>query len=528
MCLVIDRRGFLRLAGAGLAGGVVAGCTKGRPAAKPARSLAPSPPATSSPSPSPALPTGPPPWASLRLDGELLRPGGRGYDAGRLLFSPRFDAVHPAALARCATAADVQRCVAFAARYRVPLALRSGGHSYAGWSTGRGLVIDTSPLSGVRVSGDHATVGAGAQLIDVYDRLAASGRAVPAGSCATVGLAGLALGGGIGVLDRAWGLTCDNVTAVQIVTADGRLRSCDAGHDPDLFWASRGGGGGSFGVVTSFTLRVRPVPSITVAFLRWDWSHAARVLAAWQALAPVAPDAVWSNCQLAARPGSGTPKVSVGVAALDAGLQRAFVAALLARVGAVPASNFAETLSYRRAMLLEAGCADRTVAQCHVAGRTPQGQLARPPYAAKSDFVGRPLSSAGIAAMVAGIEVRQAMRGVQEGSVALDAFGGAISRVGVSDTAFPHRAALCSVQYIASWAAGSSVSTVDTNLTWLRDFHARMRPYVTGGAYLNYADAELPAYQQAYWGANYQRLQRIKAAYDPGRLFTFAQAVRPA
>ncbi len=457
----------------------------------------------------------------------MLRPDTAGYDAARQLFNPRFDEVRPAALARCASAADVQRCVEFASRYGVALSLRSGGHSYGGASTGPGLVLDTSALAGVTVSGDTVTVGAGAQLVDVYDRLAAHGRAIAAGSCPTVGIAGLTLGGGVGVLSRGWGLACDSLIAVDLVTADGRLRHCDRAGDTDLFWACQGGGGGSFGVVTALTYRTRPAPDVTVAFLRRDWRYASEVLAAWQSLAPSAPDSVWSNCHLLSRADFSTPKASVGVASLSVSGQRNFVSTLTAAVGAAPASSFAETLSYRQAMLLQAGCSQRTVLQCHRADRAPTGQLPRAPFAAKSDFITRPLGAAGIAQVVAGVERRQAMRGAVEGGIAFDAAGGAIGRVGADATAFPHRDALYSAQYTAAWTVKDSASTVDANMAWLRGFHDRMRPYVSGGAYVNYADPDLTDYPAAYWAANYPRLQRVKAKYDPHELFTHPQAVRP-
>src|SRR5262249_30296381 len=234
----------------------------------------------------PATPAAPD-WAGLagRLQGRLLRPGKGGYAAAARVYNPRFDATaHPAAVARCASDRDVAQCVRFAADSGVPFALRSGGHSYPGWSTGPGLVIDVSGLGTVTVdrASGTARIGAGAQMATVYAALATRGVGIAAGSCATVGIAGLTLGGGVGVLTRAWGLTCDSVRELDVVTADGTLRHVDATHDPDLFWALRGGGGGSLGAVTSFTLATRPAPTVSTFYLAWSWSHAAAVLDAWQ------------------------------------------------------------------------------------------------------------------------------------------------------------------------------------------------------------------------------------------------------
>ncbi len=159
------------------------------------------------------------------------------------------------------------------------------------------------------MSGTTATVGAGTRLIDFYHGLAAKGRAVPGGSCPTVGIAGLTLGGGIGVTARAYGLTCDSLESLQIVTANGAVLTATAspGQYSDLFWACQGGGGGNFGVVTSFTFRTAAGPEPVLFSLSWPWSQAARVVAAWQSWAPNAPDALWSNLHLAAAPGGTTP-----------------------------------------------------------------------------------------------------------------------------------------------------------------------------------------------------------------------------
>ena len=168
-------------------------------------------------------------------------------------------------------------CISFARRFGLPIAARSGGHSYAGWSSTTGLMVDVGPMQSFRVDGSRVTVGAGLRLIDFYTQLAARGLAVPGGSCPTVGIAGLTLGGGVGVLGRQYGLTCDNLVGLEMVTADGRIRQVDAGHDPDLLWASQGGGGGNFGIATSFTFTARPLASLTQFFLSWPWSQAARV-----------------------------------------------------------------------------------------------------------------------------------------------------------------------------------------------------------------------------------------------------------
>ncbi|WP_218026754.1 FAD-binding oxidoreductase [Nocardia inohanensis] len=210
-------------------------------------------------------------WAGLRnrLSGSLLLPQDSGYERAKLAFNPRFDDRRPAAVAKCGTVSDVQACVTAAAGTGITVAARSGSHSYAGYSTpDDGLIIDVGGLDGVEVRSDGtAVIGAGARLMPVYAGLADAGRCLPAGSCPTVGIAGLTLGGGIGVLAGKYGLTCDSLVSAEIVTADGTVRTASATSEPDLFWALRGGGGGNFGVVTSFTFRTQPAPRPAVAKL---------------------------------------------------------------------------------------------------------------------------------------------------------------------------------------------------------------------------------------------------------------------
>lgn len=169
-------------------------------------------------------------WQALRQalsTRRLLQPGQAGYPQARLLFDPRFDGQRPAAVAYCRTPGDVATCLSFVRRFAMPVAARSGGHSYAGWSGTTGLTVDVTEMNSFRLgAGGTVTVGTGLHLIDFYHRLAEHGLAVPGGSCPTVGIAGLTLGGGVGVLARAFGLACDNLEALQIVTADGSVLRC--------------------------------------------------------------------------------------------------------------------------------------------------------------------------------------------------------------------------------------------------------------------------------------------------------------
>jgi FAD/FMN-containing dehydrogenase len=469
-------------------------------------------------------------WAGLARDlsGRLVRPGDAGYTVARRLFDPRFDGIRPAGVAYVASPHDVATCLAFVRKFKLPVAARSGGHSYAGWSSTSGLIIDVSHLSGVHVSGSTATVGAGARLIDFYNGLAGSGRAVPGGSCPTVGIAGLTLGGGIGVTARAHGLTCDNLESVEIVNANGSIYTATATNHPDLFWACRGGGGGNFGVATSFTFRTTPAPSPVLFFLSWPWSQAANVIAAWQSWAPHAPDAMWSNLHLAALPGGSVPTVSVGGCYLGSiGGAANLLDELYAKVGSNPSGHFLNQFSYLSAMLIEAGCGSLGYKACHLPWQSSGGQLSRVPQFAKSDFFTRPLSANGIATLLHGVESLQGVAGAAGGvgGIAFDALGGAVNRVAPAATAFVHRNALFGAQYTTDWTAGAAAGGVNRQHAWLRSFWSSMRPYASGQAYQNYIDPDLTNWRQAYYGANYARLAQIKKIYDPTRVFTFPQAV---
>jgi FAD/FMN-containing dehydrogenase len=521
------RRTFLR--GLAVSGTALATACIG-PEAAPSPSPSPSASATATVTPgtpSPVPTVAPPDWDALRsaLRDGLVRPGDPTYDAARVLYNTRFDAVRPQAIARCATAEDVRECVRFARTYGVRLALRSGGHSYGGWSTGQGLVIDVGRMSAIDVQNGQVTVGAGARLIDVYDAVAARGQGVPAGSCPTVGVTGLTLGGGVGVLSRAWGLTCDDLVAAQVVTADGQVRECDDTREPDLFWALRGGGGGSFGVVTSLTLRTHPATALAIGFMSWPWPRATAVVSAWQAWMSGAPDALWSTLHL--QTGAEGPEVTMHAVLTGATAALASHFDTLVAVTGAPSYREAGVRTYRDVMLLEAGCLGRSVAQCHLQGTTPEGQLGRDTFIAKSVVAPAALSSSATAALVDGIGSTIGRSDIGGAAVLLDSLGGAVARVAPSDTAFVHRNAFAIAQLYGSWDAAAPAAVVDGTTAWLRQLHATVRPLVGRGAYVNYADADLTDWEDAYWGANYARLRQVKAKYDPDRLFDFPQAVRP-
>ncbi|HEU0115279.1 MAG TPA: FAD-binding oxidoreductase, partial [Thermomicrobiales bacterium] len=236
--------------------------------------------------PSLAAPATPAPVA---LTGDVIWPSDPAYDEARLDFNSRFSRF-PLAVIVCSATIDVQNAVKWARAHDIPLRARSGGHSYEAYSVvDSGLVIDVSGLASVAVDLAHgeATVGAGNKLGALYTSLGAAGVTIPAGSCPGVGVAGLTLGGGIGVLSRRDGLTCDNLRAVELVDANGDLLHVSERDHSDLFWALRGGGGGNFGIATSFTFRVTPMGSLATCSASWHWTDAPAAIDAWQRWAPV-------------------------------------------------------------------------------------------------------------------------------------------------------------------------------------------------------------------------------------------------
>jgi FAD/FMN-containing dehydrogenase len=473
----------------------------------------------------PEATTGSPPWGELakKLSGRLVLPSDPDYLVSAQLYNERFDHLRPAAVAFCQSSIDVQHAVEFARRHEVPMSVRSGGHSYGGYSSGPGLVIDVSPMALVTVGPTTARVGAGTRLIDMYARLASLGRTVPGGSCPTVGIAGLALGGGIGVLGRQLGLTCDSLESLEMVSADSRLISADASDNPDLYWASRGGGGGNFGVVTSFEFNHHPLPELAVFTLEWPWAAAGDVLGTWQSWMQGAPDPLWSNCQLLAEASVGT---HVRVTGVYCGAATALATELDRLIGPLgtPSYRFVGPEDFMTAMLIEAGCAGDTVGQCHLPSENPAGVLERSAFATKSLFVDAPLPEQATVAVVEAISRFNAQAPGLGGAVIFDSYGGAIAEIAPAATAFVHRRALASIEMSVSWSGRSHPAEPPQAAGWLAQVAGDLGLYASG-AYLNYIDPTLSDWAVAYYGTNLTRLQQVKRQVDPDDVFRFAQSI---
>lgn len=488
----LPRRAFLRIAGVSAAGAVVAACGPDTPSA-PVASTAPAD-TTSAPPAASRLPTGPPNWDDLRsrLTGGLVRPGADGYATAKHGFNQLFDGNNPVAVATASTVEDVQACLKAAAG-RVTIAARSGGHSYAGYSVPEGgLVIDVAGLNKIDVQGGKAVIGAGAKLGDVYAALAKAGRALPAGSCPTVGIAGLTLGGGIGVLARKYGLTCDHLSSAQVVTADGRVLTASADSEPDLFWALRGGGGGNFGVVTEFTFDTDPAPDLTVFSLRFPAGSAAGVLGAWQQWIAAMPPELWANLVLS---GGSPVQCRVGGCYVGgaAGLTT-LLNNLTTNAGARPTQRVVKSLDYLGAMKYFEGSSDRQS------------------FVASSRIITAPVDAAQVVAVADG---RTGM------DLLIDGLGGAVAGPAKNATAFWHRDALASVQVYAPATAKTRTKVAQS----VGEAVAGLAAAGAGGGYVNYIDPALPDWKAAYYGDNANRLADVSRKYDPQNVFRFGQGV---
>jgi FAD/FMN-containing dehydrogenase len=464
-------------------------------------------------------------WAKLAssLQGTLVQPSSPAYGVDRLLYNSKFTDLFPRAIAYCASADDVARCVDFVASHDVKLAARSGGHSYAGYSSCNGLVIDVSRLAGITVdtTANTARVGTGAQLIDVYNEIGSHDRLLPGGSCPTVGIAGLTLGGGIGVFARRYGMTCDNLRSVSLVTADARHVTADRTHHSELFWASQGGGGGNFGIVTSFEFDVHPMPEVTLFTLQYPWAAADTMLHAWQEWIGSTPDELWSNCQLLSQGQYGYLAQVAGVYCGSPSALASLLSPLRSAIATAPTYSFNGSNAYLAAMEIEAGCSGLTIAACHVA---PQGELARSAYSAKSSYVDGPMTSEQVSSVIAAVERLSDEAPYLGGGLAFDAYGGAINAVKPGDTAFVHRDKLACIQATYSWSTSSTASEIDAGAKWLTWLGAEVFTPSTG-AYQNYIDPTLADWQRAYYGSNLERLVKTKKYYDPENRFHFAQSI---
>jgi hypothetical protein len=357
-------------------------------------------------------------------------------------------------------------------------------------------VLDMSGLDGISVAEDGvATIGAGARLGPVYAALHTHGRTLPAGCGPTVGIAGLTLGGGIGLLGRRYGLTCDRLVGAQVVLPDGRLVECDHDHEPDLFWGLRGAGGGQFGVVTSLRFDTVPEPMTTRIEAHWSDIALEQLVSAWQTWAPDAPDELTAGLTLVSVPGAPVQATLSGAATLDEGSIRKLLREFVHRAGVAPTIDLRTGLPYYR---LKDTFADPRDA--------PGGALR-----IRSEFFSRAMAQRTLASLLTQLG---GPRTTGRRQITFTAMGGAYNRVGEDATAFAHRGERFLLEHIAE--AGDP---------WVDSSWATAHADGSGRVYPNFPDPALDDWAVAYHAGNHPRLAAVKNAYDPYRFFDFPQAI---
>jgi FAD/FMN-containing dehydrogenase len=428
------------------------------------------------------------------MAGIVVLPDSPEYESIRRPAIPRFADTRPAAIIRCTTAADVVEALAYARRAKQPVVVRSGGHSFAGTSSTDGVVIDLSPMAGVALSRGRAVIGAGTRLGDVYDALAARGRTIPAGCGPTVGISGLTLGGGLGILGRTYGLTCDSLRAATVVLADGRTVECSDVDNSDLLWALKGGG--APGVVTTLVFDTVPAPDSTAFHLTFPPARAAEILDRWQRTSPDTADAVAASCLLSASGDLDRAPVVVVFGAVVGD----------AAYGDRVVDGFAEgaATDVRRHGTHRETKRWLTMVDNH-GGPEPEDAH----MYARSEFFRRDLPPETVTALVE--RLTAARLPGQSRELDFSPWGGAYNRVPADATAFPHRAERFLLKQSVTAPAGEPVDP------WLDESFALTRPYGSGGVYANFPEPGLA--DVAYHGANTTRLRKIRSAYDPDGVF---------
>ncbi|MER5862950.1 FAD-binding oxidoreductase [Kitasatospora sp. NPDC002040] len=448
-------------------------------------------------------------WESLRrqVDGTVRLPGEAGFEENSSAFNKRYAGVTAAGVLSVGSVADVARGIAWAREQGLPVVARGGGHSYAGQAATTGLVLDLHVLDAITVDrgSELVRVGGGVRSGQLYAELQRHDLAVPLGNSDEVGIGGLTLGGGVAAVSRAFGLTCDALVETDVVLADGTLVTCNDHENPDLFWASKGGGGGNFGVNTSFTFQARPTVASSTCLLLWPLTDAAAVLPVMQRIMQAAPN------EFAAR-------IGVNRSAGDDGI----VSVIGQHLG--PASELRELL----APALAAATPDRAEIEDRSYWEAKDflhHETSGDPFAVRTRTVTEPLSEAGVHTALTALAKWPGSSNPDGAGIALFTWGGAINQVPVTETAFPHRDVLFLVSMDASWSTEDSAEVRQANLDWLTDLHAAMGEFARDASYVNFTDPDLPEAQAAYFGPNLARLREIKHRYDPDRVFHFPQAI---
>jgi FAD/FMN-containing dehydrogenase len=442
---------------------------------------------------------------ALTTHGRLLLPGDDDFEAARHIWNGMIDR-RPRMIVQAAAAADVIATVNHAREQNLPLAVRGGGHSAAGHSVSDGgVMLDLSTMKGIRVDPAQGTVRAepGLTWAEFDAETQKYGLATTGGVVSTTGIAGLTLGGGVGWLARTHGLSCDNLVSVDIVTADGQLRTANAAENQDLFWAVRGGGG-NFGVVTALEYRVHQIgPQVLAGLLVWPRAMAGDVLRAYRDFTQTAPEDACAYAALATSP-DGAPIVVVVGFHHGAVEQGESLFAPLRRLGP-PVVDALQAMPY-------------TAAQQMLDGLIPPGNRVY----WKSSIL-RGIDDEVLDTIV---EHSDSMASPLTQAI-IEFYGGAINRVGTQDTAYPLRDATYALNAISAWTAPDDDST---NIAWARRIWDAVERLSPGSVYVNFLGVGDQGEERvkAAYGPNYARLTSVKATYDPSNLFHLNQNIKPA
>jgi FAD/FMN-containing dehydrogenase len=444
------------------------------------------------------------------VKGRVVEPGSGDYDESRALYNAMIDK-RPAAIAYCADEADVAAAVVWGKERGLRIAVRGGGHNGGGLgSVDDGLVIDLSQLNAIEVDGAAKTarVGGGALLQDLVAATAEHEMTVPVGIIGTTGVGGLTLGGGIGHLTRSLGLTIDSLVAATVVLADGSIVETDAGREPDLFWALRGGGG-NFGVVTSFTFRCAPLAGgmVLAGPVLYDLDDAPDVLRWYREFVPAQPDelGIW-YALVSVPPGPPFPEE----------LHLRKVAALvLTQAGEEESEALRAARSFGKPLLDGVGQVPMPAWNTAFDGVYPPGDQ----WYWRGAFVEEISDDA----IDVHLQFHESVP-TWKSTMHMYSIDGAASRVGNDETAWAYRD--------AKWAqvvAGVDPDPANAGVVsdWARAYSDALKPYVLAGGYSNFAMDE-PDRVRGMYGANYDRLARIKAQYDPENVFSVNQNIAPA
>jgi FAD/FMN-containing dehydrogenase len=459
-------------------------------------------------------------WRQLadKLSGPVLRAASFNLAQIARPYNLRYVADLPDGIALCRTPEDVAYAITWCNENRFPLVVQAAGHSYAGFSMRKGgLMINLLLMRAAKIAGDTATVAGGMRNQDLYSLLEQNNSAITHGRCPTVGAAGFVLGGGIGFNMRAHGLACDQLVESQIVTADGQIRTIGpqaSGTDGELYWASRGGGGGNFGVNTSFTLRTFAAEPMTVFALTWTSATRNSDKVAL-ALIPALESAP-TELGLGTRMSFGAPRpaerargrnVTINLIGQLRGSPKTLddlLAPAYALAKPQQAMIWGDAPYWAAQKLLE-----ETDPPLYFQERSmfvPKGQAEK----ATSHYFRRLLEWPGTS-------VSADLRFFQT--------GGRINDTDPTATAFAHRNSEWIMDVGLNWGATDSRELVARNRAWQDRFYDELRPFSTGGAYQNFIDPSLADWRRAYYRGNLDRLERIKKQVDPGRLFDFPQAI---